>query len=32
MDAPLHGITVVDLTHVLAGPFASATLRDLGAR
>lgn len=32
MDAPLQGITVVDLTHVLAGPFASATLRDLGAR
>ena len=32
MNAPLHGITVVDLTHVLAGPFASASLRDLGAR
>ncbi len=31
MTAPLDGLTVLDLTHVLAGPFASATLGDLGA-
>ena len=32
MPTPLDGITIVDLTHVLAGPFASMTLKDLGAR
>jgi CoA:oxalate CoA-transferase len=32
MQAPLDGLNVLDLTHVLAGPFASGTLRDLGAR
>jgi len=30
--APLDGVTILDLTHVLAGPFASHTLQDLGAR
>lgn len=30
--APLEGVTIVDLTHVLAGPYASMTLSDLGAR
>lgn len=31
-NAPLSGITIIDLTHVLAGPFCSHTLGDLGAR
>lgn len=31
MTTPLDGITVIDLTRVLAGPWASMTLGDLGA-
>ncbi|GAB5431829.1 MAG: CaiB/BaiF CoA-transferase family protein [Epibacterium sp.] len=32
MLAPLDGLIILDLTHVLAGPYASMTLSDLGAR